>query len=157
MSPTSYLAAPPRVAPRLCLRAKGRQSTKLGIDPGHAATAATRGGLGVSVVRPSVTSDYARSATRLTRTLFAAQSLSSAATVAIFPIVAIAGAKLSGQSTWAGVPAMAYQLGGAFVAFFLGRLVDPLGRRSGLAIGIVLGAHGSTDSAGGILGQSFWT
>src|SRR3989441_4185037 len=53
MSPTSYLAAPPRVAPRLYLRAEGRQSTKLGINPGHAATAATRGGLGVSVVRPT--------------------------------------------------------------------------------------------------------
>ena len=51
-----------------------------------------------------MTMDYPRSATHLTRTLFAAQSLSSAATVAIFPIVAIAGAKLSGQSTWAGVP-----------------------------------------------------
>ncbi len=104
-----------------------------------------------------MTTDYARSATHLTRTLFAAQSLSSAATVAIFPIVAIAGAKLSGQSTWAGVPAMAYQLGGAFAAFLWGRLMDPLGRRSVLAIGMLLGATGSTISAGAIIGQSFWT
>jgi MFS family permease len=104
-----------------------------------------------------MTTDSARSATHLTRTLFAAQSLSSAATVAIFPIVAIAGAKLSGQSTWAGVPAMAYQLGGAFAAFLWGRLMDPLGRRSVLAIGMLLGATGSTISAGAIIGQSFWT
>lgn len=106
---------------------------------------------------PTVTRDYAPVATRLTRTLFAAQSLSSAATVAIFPIVAIAGAKLSGQSTWAGVPAMAYQLGGAFAAFLWGRLMDPLGRRGVLAIGMLLGATGSTLSAGAIIGQSFWT
>lgn len=107
-------------------------------------------------VNSTMTSDYARAATRITRTLFAAQSLSSAATVAIFPIVAIAGAKLSGQSTWAGVPAMAYQLGAAFAAFLWGRLMDPLGRRSVLAIGMFLGAIGSTISGAAILTQAFW-
>src|SRR5713101_9763267 len=129
MSPTSYLAAPPRVAPRLYLRAEDSQPTKLLINWDTPREQRHAEDLWVSVTRPTMTMDYPRSATHLTRTLFAAQSLSSAATVAIFPIVAIAGAKLSGQSTWAGVPAMAYQLGGAFAAFLWGRLMDPLGRR----------------------------
>jgi MFS family permease len=103
-----------------------------------------------------VTTDQLRSARRITATLFAAQSLASAASVAIAPIVAIAGAQLSGQPSWAGVPPMAYQLGGALAAFLWGRLMDPLGRRGVLTMGMLLGIGGSTISAAAILSQSFW-
>ena len=51
--------------------------------------------------------DLTLAARRITRTLFAAQSLASAATVAILPMVSILGARLSGHPSYAGVPAAA--------------------------------------------------
>ncbi|HET6948210.1 MAG TPA: MFS transporter [bacterium] len=87
--------------------------------------------------------DLARAARRITRTLFAAQSLASAATVAIFPVVSILGARLGGHPSYAGVPAMLYQLGGAFSAFGWGRLMDRIGRRGTLVLGLAAGAVGA--------------
>ena len=87
--------------------------------------------------------DLTRAARRITRTLFAAQSLASAATVAIFPVVSILGARLGGHPSYAGVPAMLYQLGGAFSAFGWGRLMDRIGRRGTLVLGLAAGAVGA--------------
>ena len=90
--------------------------------------------------------EHARAARRITRTLFLAQSLGSAATVAIFPIVAILGAQLSGRASWAGVPSMVYLLGSAFSAFGWGHAMERIGRRRtlvvGLSLGVVAGALG---------------
>lgn len=92
---------------------------------------------------------------RITRTLFAAQSLGSAALVAMFPILAIAGAKLSGQPTWAGVPAMAYQIGQALAAYVWGAAMDVIGRRGALGLGMIVGALGAALDATAIIVQSF--
>lgn len=87
--------------------------------------------------------DLTHAARRITRTLFAAQSLASAATVAIFPVVSIIGARLSGRPSWAGVPVMVYLLGQAFSAFGWGQLMDRLGRRGTLVLGLLLGSAGA--------------
>ncbi|MDR7509642.1 MAG: MFS transporter [Armatimonadota bacterium] len=92
---------------------------------------------------------------RIARTLFAAQSLGSAAVVAVFPIVAIAGARLSGHPSWAGVPATGYQVGAAAAALGWGRLMDPLGRRGVLLLGMLLGVAGSAAAGWAILSRSF--
>lgn len=94
-------------------------------------------------------------ARQITRALFAAQSLGSAATVAIFPITAIAGAKLSGQPLWAGVPAASYLLGQALAAFVWGYAMDRIGRRGALGLGMVLGATGGVLASIGIMARSF--
>ncbi len=98
---------------------------------------------------------HASAARRITRTLFAAQSLGSAASVAIFPIIAIAGAKLSGHPSWAGVPAAVYLLGQALAAFGWGKAMDRMGRRAALGLGMLVGAVGSVLTASGIMVQSF--
>ena len=102
-----------------------------------------------------MTVDYAASARRITRTLFISNSLGLAARVAFFPIVAIAGAKLSGRPSWAGVPVMAYQLGVALSAYGWGYLMDYLGRRSALVIALVIGAVGAGVAALAVMLRSF--
>ncbi len=93
-------------------------------------------------------------ARRITRTLFLAQSLGSAATVAIFPIVAILGAQLSGRPSWAGVPSMVYLLGSAFSAFGWGQLMDRIGRRPTLVLGLLLGCIAGTLGVIAVLSKS---
>lgn len=102
-----------------------------------------------------MTRDDTRIAQRITRTLFATQSLGSAATVAIFPIIAIAGAKLSGHPLWAGVPAAAYLLGQAPAAFVWGYAMDRIGRRGALGLGMLIGAAGGLLASLGIVDRSF--
>jgi len=94
-------------------------------------------------------------ARRITQTLFAAQSLSGAAVVAIFPIIAILGARLSGRDALAGVPSMAYLLGSAFSAFGWGLLMDRWGRRRTLGVGMLIGAAGGTVAGSAVLAGSF--
>lgn len=91
---------------------------------------------------------------RIARALFAAQSLGSAAAVAVFPIVAIASARLGGHPSWAGVPATGYQMGAAVAALGWGRLMDPLGRRGVLLLGMLLGVAGSAAAGWAILARS---
>ncbi|MDQ7842172.1 MAG: MFS transporter [Armatimonadota bacterium] len=99
--------------------------------------------------------DLTPAARRITRTLFAAQSLASAATVAIFPVVSIIGARLSGRPSWAGVPAMVYLLGQALSAFGWGQLMDRLGRRGTLVLGLLLGTAGANAAILAVQGDSF--
>jgi MFS family permease len=94
-------------------------------------------------------------ARRIVPVLFAAQSLSSAAAVAVFPIVAIAGAYLGGHPSWSGVPATCSQVGAALGALGWGRLMDPLGRRGVLVLGTMLGVAGSTLGMGAVWARSF--
>src|SRR3990172_6899629 len=93
MSPTSYLAAPPRVD-ILHYRESPQER-----QPREANRRAFR-------------MEHARAARRITRTLFLAQSLGSAGQVAIFPIVAILGAQLSGRPAPAGGAAVGWWAGG---------------------------------------------
>jgi MFS family permease len=87
--------------------------------------------------------DYSPVARRTTLILFTAQSLASAGFIAAATLNAILGAKLANSAVWAGLPSAVYLLAGAFAALFWGRLMDVIGRRNGIASGLLIGAVGS--------------
>lgn len=89
------------------------------------------------------TLDYAHIARKTTGTLFAAQCLGSAGFIAAATINSIAGAHLTGQPAWAGVPTAVYQTGAALAAFGWGYAMDRLGRRRTLSVGLLLGVGGA--------------
>ncbi len=99
--------------------------------------------------------DVAASARRISLTLFVTQSLGSAATIAIFPIITILGARLSGHISWAGVPATFYLLGSAFSSFLWGQAMDRWGRRAALMLGTSVGAGGAALAGGSVIVGSF--
>jgi MFS family permease len=84
----------------------------------------------------------ASAARRITWTLFAAQSLGSAALIANATVNAIVGVELSGNQGYAGVPGTLLLIGAAGIAPFAGRLMQRIGRRWGLALGFFIGAFG---------------
>ncbi len=86
--------------------------------------------------------DLSRTARKITFTLFLAQSLFSAGFIAGATVNSILGAKLGG-SPWAGVPAAVLLLGSALAASVWGVLMDVIGRRNGIALGLALGVLGS--------------
>jgi len=104
-----------------------------------------------------VPADHPAAVRRITRTLLAVQGLGQAAVVALFPIMAIVGAKLGGRPDWAGVPAMCYQLGQASAAFGWGYAMDPLGRRGMLVLGALAGAAGALISTAAVVSVSLWS
>ncbi len=99
--------------------------------------------------------EVARAARRISLTLFVTQSLGSAATIAIFPIITIIGARLSGHVAWAGVPATFYLLGSAFSSFLWGQAMDRWGRRAALILGTSIGAGGAALAGGSVIVGSF--
>ena len=86
--------------------------------------------------------DLSRNARKITLTLFLAQSLFSAGFIAAATVTSILGAKLGGNS-WAGAPAAVQLLGSAFAASIWGVLMDKVGRRNGIALGLFLGLIGA--------------
>jgi MFS family permease len=92
---------------------------------------------------------------RITGVLFAAQCLSSAAFIATSTVAAIAGAELSGQKSWAGLPAAVSGIAGSGAAFLWGMLMDRVGRRRALALGLLLGACGGAVAVAAITVGSF--
>lgn len=88
-------------------------------------------------------SDFSRIAKRTTFILFLAQSLASAGFIAAATLNSILGAKLGGGSAWAGVPSAVNLLGGAFAASAWGYLMDVIGRRKGIALGLCIGVVGT--------------
>ena len=99
--------------------------------------------------------DYPAITRKITWTLFSAQSLVSAAMIAIATVNSIAGAELSGVIAWAGVPAAVLQGATAIGAFFWGLIMERRGRRIGLTIGLGFGILGSFLSAWGVLNVTF--
>ena len=99
--------------------------------------------------------DLSRAAGRITGVLFAAQCLASAAFIATSTVSAIAGVALSGQRSLAGVPAAASTLAGSGAAFLWGMLMDRMGRRPALVLGLLFGAVGSALCIWGITAGSF--
>ncbi|HKZ54793.1 MAG TPA: MFS transporter [Anaerolineales bacterium] len=94
-------------------------------------------------------------AQRITATLFVAQSLGSAGFIAVATVGSIAGAQLSGRPSLAGAPSGVYLLGSAFAAWLWGQLMDRLGRRNGLALGLLVGCLGAAIAVGALVAQSF--
>jgi len=86
--------------------------------------------------------ELSKIARRTTFTLFLAQSLFSAGFIAVATVNSILGAKLGGEP-WAGVPSAVYLLGGALAASIWGSLMDIIGRRNGIVLGLLLGLLGA--------------
>jgi MFS family permease len=99
--------------------------------------------------------DLTRIARRTTWTLFTAQSLGSAALIAIATVSTIVAADLTGGSTWSGLPSAALQLAAAFSALGWGFLMDWIGRRNGLSLGVFVGASGALLASGAVVARSF--
>jgi MFS family permease len=99
--------------------------------------------------------NLARLARRITFILFVEQSLASAGFIAAATLNSIVGAQLSRHSGWAGVPAAVHLLAGALSAFAWGYLMDVIGRRGGLVLGLCLGVLGSGLAFYAIVQSSF--
>ncbi len=98
---------------------------------------------------------HAAQAARITWTLFAAGSLGSAGLIATTTVLSIAGAELSGNPLWAGVPATLHLLGKAGAAYSWGYILDRFGRRAGLQTALVVGLGGAVFAAYSIVARSF--
>jgi MFS family permease len=92
---------------------------------------------------------------RTTLVLFVTQCLASAAFIATSTVGAITAAALSGHRGWAGLPAAASGLAGAGAAFAWGALMDRIGRRGALALGILCGVGGAALSVIAVVSGSF--
>src|SRR3989304_876470 len=87
---------------------------------------------------------------RTTRTLFLVMSAASAGTIGMATDNPILAADLSGQAAWAGPPTANYLLGAALSAPLWGLLMDRLGRRRGILLGLVLGMAGAAAVQGAL-------
>src|SRR5689334_25069504 len=99
--------------------------------------------------------NLAKTARRITLVLFIEQSLASAGFIAAATITSIVGAELSHHANWAGLPTAVYLLAGAFSAFAWGYVMDAIGRRNGLTMGLVFGVIGSALAVYAIVLASF--
>ena len=82
-------------------------------------------------------------ARRIVVILFISQSLYSAGNIASATVNPIVGAQLGGSDYWTGVPTAVFLLGAAFSAFLWGRIMDVIGRRNGLLLGLLIGMLGN--------------
>ncbi len=100
--------------------------------------------------------NYTAIARKTTLTLFFAQSLGSAGFIAVATVTSIVGASLSGSAALAGLPSAIYLLGQAVAAFIWGDLMERLGRRWGLSLGIALGVVGAGLAAFAVVDRAFF-
>jgi len=87
--------------------------------------------------------DFLKLARKITWVLFATQSLASAGFIASATINSIIGADLGGDAAYAGLPAAVYLLAGAFAASAWGYVMEQIGRRNGISLGLVIGVIGN--------------
>lgn len=87
--------------------------------------------------------DLRRVAVKITTILFIAQSLASAGFIAAAAINPILGAKLAASRSLATLPTAVYLLSGALSASAWGYLMDRIGRRNGIVLGLLLGVLGN--------------
>lgn len=80
---------------------------------------------------------------RLTGTIFATQSLLTASQIAIFTLLTIMAAELSGSDGLAGIPASVLTLSIAIASVPIGLLMGKFGRRAGLLISYGLSVMGA--------------
>ena len=101
--------------------------------------------------------NYSVIAKKITLVLFSAQALGSAGFIAAATINSNIGADLSGVRALAGLPTAVYQFGAAFAAYLWGIAFDRLGRRGGLALGMLLGVIGALLAESAVVTRSFAT
>ena len=87
--------------------------------------------------------DFTRIARRITFVLFLAQSFASAGFIAASAINPILGEKLAPDRSMATVPVAVYQFSTALTASMWGHVMDRIGRRNGIALGLALGMIGN--------------
>ncbi len=87
--------------------------------------------------------DFSKLARKITWVLFIAQSLASAGFIAAATINPILGAKLAADRSLATLPTAVYLLSGALSASAWGYLMDRIGRRNGIVMGLVIGVLGN--------------
>ncbi|MBM4187533.1 MAG: MFS transporter [Gemmatimonadetes bacterium] len=87
--------------------------------------------------------------------LFITQAFGSAGFLVASTVTPIVGADLARRASWAGVPTACYWAGGALFATVWGRLMDPLGRRMTMTLGLSTGVVGAVVAAGAIALRSF--
>lgn len=92
---------------------------------------------------------------RIVIALFFVQGLFTAAVIAAFTLSPIIAANLGGSDTAAGVPSTITLVGRALIAYPAGWLMDRVGRRRGLSLGLLLGIAGALLSAAAIFQNSF--
>lgn len=92
---------------------------------------------------------------RIKWTLFAAQAFGSAGFLVSSTVTPIVGASLSGHPAWAGVPAAFYWGGGACFAFVWGRMMDRIGRRKTIAMGLGIGMTGALIASTAVAASTF--
>jgi len=70
-------------------------------------------------------------------------------------VTPIVGAQLSGRPAFAGVPTAFYWAGGALATLVWGRLMDPIGRRRTLSLGLLVGVVGASLASLFVVRHSF--
>ncbi|MEM6429327.1 MAG: MFS transporter, partial [Deinococcota bacterium] len=96
-----------------------------------------------------------RARQQITWSLFGAQSLGSAGFSASATVASIVGATLSGRESLAGLPTATLLAGSAVAALCWGLLMDKLGRRRALTLGLFLGLIGAAIVFNGIVNSNF--
>ena len=96
-----------------------------------------------------------RAARKLKWTLFGAQAMGSAGFLVASTVTPIVGAELSGRPSFAGVPTAFYWAGGALATLLWGRLMDPIGRRRTLSLGLLVGVLGAAVASFFVVTHSF--
>lgn len=99
--------------------------------------------------------DLTKIARRITFVLFGTQSLASAGFIVGAAINPILGAKLSTDRSLATLPTALYLLSGALAALMWGHLMDRIGRRNGIALGLLAGIAGTMIVIAAIQARSF--
>ena len=100
--------------------------------------------------------DLARAGRRIVAVLFAVQSLSFAAVIAMATVFSIAAADLTGNPAWAGAPSALTSLSGGLAAPLLAAAWDRWGRRLGLSLALALGVLGAGAAAASVELHSVW-
>jgi MFS family permease len=100
---------------------------------------------------------YKRSTSlRLTNIIFLSQSFSSASQTAIFTLLAIMAAQLSGSETWAGLPSTLLTLSIAISALPTSLFMARFGRRIGLSVSYMISGIGAIFGVIAISQGWFW-
>jgi MFS family permease len=101
-------------------------------------------------------SDLARAGRHIVTVLFAVQSLSFAAVIAMATVFSIVAADLTGNPAWAGAPSALTSLSGGLAAPLLAASWDRWGRRLGLSLALALGVLGAGAAAASVELDSLW-